>query len=124
NWDVGGDVFLMSDFEPRLNDYGLEYNANAQFASYWKVSAGGFIENTRWFTNALRGGPSLRADAALGNYLNIETDTRKAIKFSLSSNWFRNLVSGTTDANIDLGATLQARSNLDIFIGPGAYWRR
>lgn len=124
NWNVNGDVFIMNNFEPRLLDVGFEYNAFAQLTNYWTFNAGGNLERGGWNTAALRGGSALRIDPGFSNYLSIGTDSRKAVKLSLDANYFHNPTQDVWETNLNLGATIQARSNLDIFVGPGFYLRR
>jgi hypothetical protein len=123
NWSLGGDVFTVHTFEPRLVNYGLEYTANAQLASYWQLSIGGNFDRARWLTSALRGGRTLRVDPTSGVYLNVTTDTRKPVWLSLGASGSRTEGSGSYDGGVDVGATIQARSNLDLFIGPSLYVR-
>ncbi|HEU4728174.1 MAG TPA: DUF5916 domain-containing protein [Kofleriaceae bacterium] len=124
NWNASADVFGIETFEPRLIDYGLEYNGNIQFGSYWTLAGGGSVERSRWSTSSLRGGRALRLDPGYGNYANLTTDTREPVWFSLNAYGFTNPTSGLINGGIDLGATIQARSNLDITIGPSIFGRR
>jgi len=123
NWGLSADVFWIQTLEPRLIDSGFEYNGNAQLTNYWQIAAGGHIDNSKWDTTALRGGRSLHLDRAAGNYLNINTDTRKPVWFSLASNGLYNFASEAVEGGVDLGATFQVRSNLDLFVGPSFYMR-
>jgi hypothetical protein len=121
NWSISTDVFSVHTFEPRLLNYGFEYTANVQLANYWELSGGGFIDRSRWSVAGLRGGPTLRVDPVNGIDFSVNTDTRKPVWFSLGVNGSRNATSGAVDGGIDLGATIQARSNLDVFVGPSIY---
>jgi Domain of unknown function (DUF5916) len=123
NWGVNGDVFSVSNFEPRLLEYGFEYNANAQLSNYWQLSGGGNLDRSRWATTALRGGRALRVDAGMFNYFNVRTDNRKPVWFALNVNGGHNPTTGSYEGGADLGATVQARSNLDFFVGPSIYAR-
>jgi hypothetical protein len=97
---------------------------NAQLTNYWQLGVGGNVNRSRWDTNALRGGRAMRLDPALFNFINLNTDTRKPVWFSLNAAGARNGTSGFLDGGIDLGATIQARSNLDVYLGPSVYRRR
>ena len=121
NWSVSTNAFSVHTFEPRLLNYGLEYRANAQLASYWALTGGGFIDRTRWSVAGLRGGPTLRVDPINGIDLGVDTDTREPVWFSLAVNGSRNATTGSYDGGIDLGATIQALSNLDVFVGSSIY---
>jgi hypothetical protein len=124
NWGTNNDVFWVQTFEPRIIDYGLEYNANAQLSNYWSVSAGGNLDGAKWNLGGLRGGRALRSDPGMFNYINVNTDTRKSLWFSFNGYGSHNFTSGAFDGGIDLGATIQARSNVDIFVGPSIYARQ
>jgi hypothetical protein len=123
NWNTSDDVFWVQNFEPRLIDYGFEYNATVQFANYWTVNGGGNITRGDWAVNALRGGRALRWDPGMSNYLNLQTDTRKPLWFSVNTYGSHIPASGEIEGGVDLGATVQAKSNLDVFVGPSVYAR-
>jgi hypothetical protein len=123
NWQFSSDVYWVQTLEPRLAAYGLESNGSIQFANHWSLSGGSNIDAARWFVNALRGGPALRADLGSFGWLNLNTDTRKSLWFSLNGFGGRNWGSGFHEFGVDLGATIQARSNFDIFVGPSFYRR-
>ena len=123
NWAVSSDVFWVQTFEPRLTDVGLECTGNIQFASYWSLSGGCIIDQWRWNTSALRGGKALRIDPGVLGYLNLTTDTRKPVWFSVNGYGGHIWTSGELDGGIDLGATIQARENVDVSIGPSFYQR-
>jgi len=123
NWQFNSDIFWVQTLEPRLTDIGLESNGNIQFSNYWSMYSGWNIIKGRWNINALRGGPALRNDFGLFGYWGGQTDNRKPVWFSINTFGSHNLGSGQIDGGIDLGATIQARSNLDVFIGPSIYHR-
>jgi hypothetical protein len=123
NWQFNSDIFWIHTFEPRLTDYGLESNGNIQFANYWSMFGGWNIVQGRWNVNALRGGPALRTGMQLFGYWGGQTDNRKPVWFSINTYGSHNRASGQIYGGIDLGATIQARSNLDVFIGPSIFYR-
>ena len=123
NWQVNSDVFVGSTFEPRVTDVGLEYNANIQFANYWSLSTAGNADRARWSTSALRGGGALRADPSFSGYVYLQTDTRKPVWLYLNSYGSHTWTSGQIDGGVELIATIQARANVDVSIGPSLYAR-
>jgi len=123
NWQFNSDVFWVQTLEPRLTEFGLESNGSVQFANYWQLSGGWNIDRARWSIHALRGGPALRNDPGAFGYANLNTDTRKPVWFSINGYGGHNFTSGFTEAGMDLGATVQARSNIDLFVGPSIYHR-
>jgi hypothetical protein len=123
NWQLSSDVFWVQTFEPRLTDYGLESNGNIQFANYWSLSTYTNLDKGKWNVNALRGGRALRADTTTFGVLDLNTDTRKPVWFSANAYGGNNWGSGEISGGLDLGATIQARSNIDLTLGPSVYHR-
>jgi hypothetical protein len=124
NWSVGGDVFTIASFDPRVLDYGLEYNTNVQLENHWSLAFGGNLDRGRWSPGALRGGPSLRTDTGLSNFAFVQTDNRAPVWFNLNVSGGVTPTSGRREVNVSLGGTVQARTNLDLFVGPSLYARR
>jgi len=122
-WGSFVNVSSTENFEPRLLETALEYNVNGQLANYWEVSTGGGVTRTRWSTDALRGGRTLRVDPSIWNYFVMNTDKRRSVWFFLNGYGSRNATSGFLDGLIELSATIQARSNLDVSVGSSAYAR-
>ena len=123
NWGISTDVFSVSTFEPRLLEYGYEYSGNVQLSNYWTISGGGNLNKSQWATTALRGGRTLRVDPGIFNYLSVATDNRKSVKLALNANGSHVPTTGAYEGGLDLSATVQARSNLDFYVGPGIYAR-
>jgi hypothetical protein len=123
NWQVSSDVYVFENFEPRLVAYGLEYNASAQFPSYWSVTANGAVADNRWDTVALRGGPALRANPAAALAVGITTDTRRRVWASVTAQGRRDWTADATTGQVDIGTTIQVRSNIDLYVGPSLYGR-
>lgn len=118
NWGAGGDVYLVSTLEPTLGDVGLEANANVQLVNYWNLGAGINLDYTIWDPQALRGGASLHGDARRQGFVNVTTDTRKPVWFSFNGYAGRTQAQDEIDGGIDVGVTVQARSNIDLYVGP------
>lgn len=123
NWQVNGDIFALSTFEPTLETYGLELNSHVQFANYWQISSGANLGNNIWDPQYLRGGPSWHQDPSVSGYTEIDTDTRKRLWFSLAGRAETLPAQGEYDGGIDVGAAIQARPNIDIFVGPSWFER-
>ncbi|MCX5743743.1 MAG: DUF5916 domain-containing protein [Proteobacteria bacterium] len=124
NWQANHDVFYVSDFSPRLLGLGYECNASAQLVNYWTVGGGCHILIDRWDPNALRGGPSLRTTNRYNGFLNLTSDQRKRVWASLSANLDHTPTGHAMSGGVDAGVTIQARSNLEIFVGPSWSSRR
>jgi hypothetical protein len=118
NWSVNSDVFIINTLEPRLEAYGLECGGNIQLPNYWQLNVGCNVVRNRWDVLALRGGPALRTDPNASLSASFNTDTRKWLWFNVNIAEGRNWTSGGTSFNVDAGATIQARSNIDLSISP------
>jgi hypothetical protein len=118
NWSVESDVFTVSTLEPTLTDYGLEGGGSAMLANYWTFSFNYNYVRSEIEPSSLRGGPALRQDPSFGGRAGFETDARKAVRFSFDAHGSRSPASHTIEGGVDAGVTVQARSNIDIFIGP------
>ena len=118
NWQVQTDVFTINNFEPTLIDYGIEGSASATLDNYWSFAGGYNFDKSRWNPSELRGGPSMRSDPGVGGWFSINTDSRSWLQFNLNGNVYRNWIEDNTNGGISVGATIQARSNIDIFLGP------
>ncbi len=118
NWGWNTDVFMVSTLEPRLSDVGFECNVGVQLVNYWSLNGGCNLENGRWDTTALRGGRALHGDGRYQGYMNVTTDTRKPVWVSFGASGGRTAAQDEIDGGVELGVTVQARSNIDVFVGP------
>lgn len=118
NYQIGGDVYMVSTLEPQIGDLGVEWNANVQLANYWQLATGGNFDQGLWDWAALRGGPALRGERRLQGWANIVSDTRKRVWVSFNAWGGRTPAAHETDGGFEAGVTIQARSNIDVFVGP------
>jgi len=121
NWSANADYFLVYDqisVDPRLVAHGLEFNANAQLENYWQLGGGGNLMRDIWSPGALRGGPGLHADNHAFGFGWLNSDTRRHVWVSVNVWGSRTPANDSIDGGIDIGANIQARSNIDIFVGP------
>ncbi|HEX3764475.1 MAG TPA: DUF5916 domain-containing protein, partial [Kofleriaceae bacterium] len=124
NYLISANVYWIQTLEPRLTDYGTEATGNVQFANYWSLAGDLNVDVGEWNINALRGGPALRNDLNAIGYLTLVTDTRSPIWYTVTASSSHTWASGQIDGGVDSGATFQARSNLNLFIGSSIYLRR
>ena len=113
---VAGALFAFQ--RPFREFNGMEYNIGATLENYWGINVGGNLMKAQWDPVALRGGPALHVDPGASWYANLNTDPRKPVWFSLNASTQRTPASDLSSAEVDLGATIQARSNIDIYVGP------
>jgi hypothetical protein len=121
NYRLSSNIFTVSNSE-RLLATGLECNGNVQLVNYWSANFGCNVIKDNWTPGALRGGPMLRTDPAAFANVFVNTDSRKPVKVGFGGYGGRNWTTDSTDGGADLGVTIQARSNIDIFVGPS--WSR
>jgi hypothetical protein len=118
DYQVNGNAWWFTDWEPRVLGLGVDMSLLAMLRNRWSGGGGAAFDAARWDVAALRGGPTLRVDPAWRGWLNVDTDSRKRIRGSVGINGWRRGASGTWGAGGGAGATVQFRSNLDVFLGP------
>jgi hypothetical protein len=123
NWRVNGVLFALTTLEPQIAGYGFNLNGNAQLASYWNFFAGTNVLAGGWDPMELRGGPALRYDPRVAANMGFSSDSRKHVRFEVNVNGARNWVADSMQFGVNVGATIQARSNIDIFVGPSWFER-
>ncbi len=123
NWQFNSDVFTVSNFEPLLNFYGIEGNVNAQLTNYWNLGLGYNVQGSGWDQVALRGGAALRTNPNASLFAFVSTDSRKPVRIDLNANAYRDWTADAINGGISIGATIQARSNIDLYLGPSWYAR-
>lgn len=117
NWRTELVGFALWALEPRLVTYGYDLFATAQLASYWAVRGGMHVEAGGWDVIALRGGPALRTNTTIAGAFGVSSDTRKNVRVDLGINAFRDPTADRMRFNLSGGTTIQARSNIDLFVG-------
>jgi len=118
NYQANADIFMVTTLEPRVADVGFECNANVQFNNYWTMGGGCNLDRGYWDVGALRGGPALRADPRANVFAWVNTDNRKPVQVNLFARGGRVPASDSIDNGFELGVNVQARSNIDVFVGP------
>ena len=118
NWQWNNDVYLVTTLEPQPTDMGWESNGSAMFANYWNVNLSGNLSNGIVEPAALRGGPSLQTDWTMSGSVGVNTDNRKPVQLFIGTYGNRTWATGSIGGGLDLGATIHARSNIDVYVGP------
>ena len=124
HWQASADYFHVYDqisTDARLAAQGLEFNADVQLENYWSLGGGGNLMDDIWSPGALRGGPALHADDRVFGFAWLNSDTRKRVWVSVNAYGSHAPAADSIDGGLDLGATIQARSNIDIFLGPSVW---
>ena len=60
----------------------------------------------------------IHADPTLQGSLNVVSDTRNRVWLSANAHAWINATTDSTEYDVTVGATVQARSNIDLFVGP------
>ena len=123
NWQVNADVFEISTFEPLVESYGFECDASVQLPNQWQLGGHCMISNNLWDVQALRGGEALHGDPNMFLLGWLSSDPRKRVAVSITGHGTRTPASDETDFELDTAVTIQARSNVDVSLGPSWYAR-
>ena len=118
NWQWNSDVFEVSNFEPTVENVGLESNLTWQLSNYWQMGIYHEIQTAGWDPVALRGGPDLRVNPNTNVNFFITTDPRSWFQLNTNFSGYWDWVSNAMQGEVDLFATIQARSNIDLQLGP------
>jgi hypothetical protein len=117
NWRAESVLFMSSTLEPRLLTYGTDTSISTQLANYWSFRTGIHVEAGGWNVTALRGGQALRTNTRVGGMAGVSTDSRKDVRVEGAMRAGRNFVADAMDFGLSAGTTIQARSNIDVFVG-------
>ncbi|MEO8699481.1 MAG: DUF5916 domain-containing protein [Kofleriaceae bacterium] len=124
NYSINYDLFTVSTLEPTLTDVGwVETNANVQFTNYWSAHLGGHVVEGIVEPSTLRGGPRLHTDWSYDANVFVNTDNRKSVQVGFGGYGGVTPARDSRDGGADIGLTIQARSNIDLFVGPSWYRR-
>jgi Domain of unknown function (DUF5916)/Carbohydrate family 9 binding domain-like len=121
NWSASAEYFLLYDQisrDPRLAAQGLEWTANVQLENYWQLGTYGNAARNIWAAGALRGGPGLRAENRANGSAWFNTDTRRRLWVNFRAYGSRTPGDDSIDGGLDLGINVQARANVDLYLGP------
>jgi len=110
-------LWRMWDTSPRHLTTGGNVNGWFDLLSYWGGGGGIGYDHNVQDPGGLRGGPLLRRDGQLSAWLNAFSDSRRPVSAQLSASAFDG-VAGSRGFNVGPSLVVQARSNLDLAIGP------
>lgn len=104
------------DFSHDLLNRQAQGYAQFTFHNYWNVSGYGQIRTASLSDNLARGGPALGVARSWYSFLNVQTDSRKALSFTLMPD----IGCGDRRCSWDLtlDATIHPTSNLSLDLGP------
>jgi hypothetical protein len=119
NWNFNNDIFYWANWQPQLGGYGTSFNTFGLLKNQWGLNAWGAIETALWNWGALRGGPALRGDTNGNGGFTITSDERKRVQLSGTARLWRMPHGDSWASGFDLGANIQVRPNITVFVGAG-----
>lgn len=122
NWMVNVNQWGVTNFEPTLVGYGGNINANASLKNYWGAHAGVGVNHNLWDNAALRGGPAMRGIDRYDGWTSVWSDPRNAVRGNVNVSANVAPAAQSWSATVNPNVNIQARSNLDIAVGPVLVW--
>jgi hypothetical protein len=86
SFNLNSDFYSNFNFGGDWTGGGYEYNANLNLKNFWYVYFGGNVNTSSLSNNMLRGGPMMKLPGSTTFQVNITTDSRKKLGFSIYSN--------------------------------------
>jgi hypothetical protein len=117
-WQSNVDLWWYGSQAPDFHGYGMSTNTNATFNNFWFVGGGVNLEMQRLDAGALRGGRSLVVEPSFDTWTNIHSDGRRPVSFEANLRSWRQPGTDSHAYGTTIGVTMQARSNLELFVGP------
>jgi hypothetical protein len=109
NWDFGG---------THISD-GFEANGNLYFKNFWNLSTYGSVTFNKLSNSMLRGGPAMKVPGNINGQINLGTDSRKKLAFSV----FTMLTKGFTESSHSISTSgnisYKPSNSLTLSFNPG-----
>ncbi len=107
-WNFGGERIFA----------GGNVNGNVQFKNYWSAGGGYNIQGEQLAASSLRGGPSLRLPGGYSVWFNLQTDSRKKLRFFVFGNGFERRGGEASSWSWQPGLTIIPSPALQVSINP------
>jgi len=117
-WQMNYNMWNVTDWAPEELGTGGNVNFDATFRNWWGVSFGAAGNHNRRDTQRLRGGPSVRGVDDLNSWTSVWSDPGKRVFGSLGANTWLAPASSSWSVGAHASVTVQARSNLQVSLGP------
>ena len=111
-------AWAWSDFAPQFHGAGGNVNGSIQFTNFWSTWGGIGLDYNLRDPGGTRGGPALATDPVGSLWGGVGSDSRKRVWFEGGINLSRNWAADNMSTSIDLGVNIQARSNVELYVGP------
>ena len=109
--------FRNSDFGGTKNQDGLYLSCDIEFLNYWEVQVSSFLSREGVSNTFTRGGPQAVTPASSSLDVNVESDNRKPVVFSVYSGYQWDDADGW-DGNVGLEMEWKVKSNLTLSFEP------
>ncbi len=121
NWEVNSSAWIAGSSEPHLAGYGGDLGASVLLANYWSLSTNLSANFNQWDFDSTRGGPLLRDESGYNVNGRLSTDGRRKVAAELFGHVNRRPETDTFGFRGGAELAIQARSNLDINLGPSIF---
>ncbi|MCG8422369.1 MAG: carbohydrate binding family 9 domain-containing protein [Proteobacteria bacterium] len=118
NYGVNLNAWMFGNTSPELAGIGGNMNGHLTLRNYWDAWAGFSANKRYWNHKILRGGPALRGLDSMSFWLGGASDSRRSLRGRMGMDFGGRPESGTWWTGASAELIVQARSNLDIRIGP------
>ncbi len=118
SWRINANQWTVWDFSGKLRQPGGNFNANIQFKNYWSFGTGINMQGATWSSSALRGGPMLYLPAAINNWLNFGTDSRKKLRINAGWTIQKGASNHSFSRNIYAGLTYRPLPSVSFSLNP------
>ncbi len=122
-YHLNTNMWTSATWAPERTSTGGNVNGSFTFRNYWGVGGGININGDVLDTRLLRGGPAVKSSLAHGGWFNAWTDSRARVRGNIGGNWWLRSEGDSSNWSGFANASIQARSNLDITVGPFASLR-
>ncbi len=114
-------AWLGTDFGGNILYQGLNLNFNTQFKNYWRFGTGISYDGNEFNRSELRGGPALIYPGYVNQWINIGSDNRKKVSFSIFMSRRRNDNNFANSINLGLEIEYRPLDFLQISLSPNYY---
>ncbi|MBS4014659.1 MAG: carbohydrate binding family 9 domain-containing protein [Bacteroidetes bacterium] len=119
NVNVNFNQWSFFTFGNERTNLGGNVNGWMQFVNYWSMSVGANYNHEPLSVAWLRGGPSFAMNSSVNSWVSAGTDDRKAVRFSVSSNYQHGFENSYESMGVNVGITYRPHNALLLSLAPG-----
>ena len=117
-WQVDLNLLGTWNWAPDYLTSGSNLSTSVDFNNYWGVATGVGVNHNYLDWTYLRGGPMVRRDPSYNLWVDAWSDPRRIVHGAASAYTFQVPASSSHGSGVSASVFLQARSNLDLALGP------